>query len=155
MTVILTACAADSAQQSQEQPQVAAAPAPTPDPREVEAEIIQLERDWVAAILKKDVDTLNRLLSDDFVGTAPSGGNFSKTQAIEDLKSGAYSIQSMEMDEVSANIYGNTAVAFTSQEEKSTYAGKNNSGHYHFTNVWIKRDGNWQVVASHGSPYRK
>ena len=29
------------------------------------------------------------------------------------------------------------------------------SGHYHFTNVWVKRDGRWQVVASHGTRYDK
>jgi hypothetical protein len=34
-----------------------------------------------------------------------------------------------------------TAVVFTSQEEKSKYDGKDNSGHYHFTNVWVKCDG--------------
>jgi len=54
----------------------------------------------------------------------------------------------MTMDEVSVNVYGNTAVAFTSQQEKSKLNGKDISGHYHFTNVWVKKDGKWQVVAS-------
>jgi hypothetical protein len=49
-------------------------------------------------------------------------------------------------------MYGDAAVAFTSQQEKSKYDGKDSSGHYHYTNVWVKRDGVWQVVASHGSP---
>jgi hypothetical protein len=41
---------------------------------------------------------------------------------------------------------------FTSQEEKSSYGGKDTS-HYHFTDVWVKEGGRWQVVASHGSRF--
>ena len=29
-------------------------------------------------------------------------------------------------------------------------AGKDTGGHYHFTDVWVKKGGRWQVVASHG-----
>ena len=61
----------------------------------------------------------------------------------------------MDLDELSVNVYGDTVVVFTSQQEKSKYDGKDNSGHYHFTNVWVKRDGKWKVVASHGSRYGK
>jgi ketosteroid isomerase-like protein len=120
---------------------------------DVAATISQLEKDWVAAISKKDPDALGRLLADDFVGTSPTAHTFTKTHAIADLKSSKYAVEKMDLDEVSVNVYGNTAVSFTSQEEKSQYAGNDTSGHYHFTDVWVKRDGRWQVVASHGSRY--
>ena len=61
----------------------------------------------------------------------------------------------MELDEISVNVYGNVAVAFTSQNEKSQYAGKDTSGHYHFTDVWARKNGRWQVVASHGSRFNE
>lgn len=125
------------------------------DPKQTEAEIIQLEKDWVAAIQKKDLATLGQILADDFAGTSITGGTFRKTDAIEDIEKGIYVVQSMTMDEVSVNVYDDAAVAFTSQDEKSTYAGKDSSGHFHFTNTWIKRNGKWQVVASHGSPYKR
>jgi ketosteroid isomerase-like protein len=112
-----------------------------------------LERDWVAAIVNKDLAALDRTLADDFVGTSVKGGVYGKTDAMSDIKNGVYVVQAMDMDEVSATVYGNAAVAFTSQDEKSTYLGKDSSGHFHFTNTWVKRNGKWQVVASHGSPY--
>jgi ketosteroid isomerase-like protein len=59
----------------------------------------------------------------------------------------------MDLDEISVNVYGDTAVSFTSQEEKSTYGGRDTRGHYHFTDVWVKKGGRWQVVASHGSRF--
>ena len=61
----------------------------------------------------------------------------------------------MVLDEISVNVYGDVAVAFTSQKEKSQYAGKDTSGHYHFTDVWVKKGDRWQVVASHGSRFNE
>jgi ketosteroid isomerase-like protein len=147
----LSACT-QPAQTGTETPGLSAA---APSPEAVEAEITQLERNWVAAILSKDAATLDSLLAEEFNGTSPTGSTFPRTDAIDELKSGRYTVEAMTLDEISVNVYGDTAVVFTSQEEKSKYDGKDNSGHYHFTNVWVKRGGKWQVVASHGSRYGK
>jgi ketosteroid isomerase-like protein len=137
-------------------PQPNAAPAAVAAPAEdVSAVIVQNERDWVSAITRKDAATLDRLLADDFVGTSPTAHTYTRTNAIDDLKSGKYVVESMMLDDVSVNVYGNAAVSFTSQEEKSRYAGADTSGHYHFTDVWVKKDGRWQAVASHGTRYDK
>ena len=122
---------------------------------DAEAVVTALEREWAAAITKKDVTALDRLLADDFNGTSPTAHTFTKTVALEELKSGKYVVKSMVLDEISVNIYGDVAVAFTSQKESSEYAGKDTSGHYHFTDVWVKKGGRWQVVASHGSRFNE
>jgi ketosteroid isomerase-like protein len=121
----------------------------------VEAAITTLERDWAAAIVRKDAVALGRLLADDFNGTSPTAHTFTKTVAIEDLKSGKYAVASMVLDEISVNVYGDVAVAFTSQQESSRYGNTDTSGHYHFTDVWAKKGGQWQVVASHGSRFNE
>jgi ketosteroid isomerase-like protein len=126
-----------------------------PAAEDVEGTITQLERDWVQAIVKKDAAALDRLLAEEFNGTSPTAHTYSKAIAIEDLKSGRYVVDSMDLDEISVNSYGDMAVAFTSQEEKSRYEGKDTSGHYHFTDVWAKKDGRWRAVASHGSRFDK
>jgi ketosteroid isomerase-like protein len=129
--------------------------AATRETEDVAGIIVRNEKDWVAAIGKKDVATLDRLLADDFVGTSPTAHTYTKSNAIDDLKSGKYVVESMVMDDVSVNVYGNAAVSFASQEEKSRYAGADTSGHYHYTDVWVKKDGRWQAVASHGTRYEK
>jgi hypothetical protein len=121
--------------------------------KSVEQTIAQLERAWVSAIVDKDVIMLEQLLAPEFNGTGPNAVMYSRAVAIADLKSGAYVVDRMSLDEISVNVFGDTAVAFTSQEEKSRYGDTDFSGHYHFTNVWVKRNGNWQVVASHGSRF--
>lgn len=144
-------CTAAPAPQATAPP--AAASAPAEDVQTVQAAVVQLEKDWVAAISKKDVAALDRLLADDFVGTSPTAHTYTKTNAIDDLKNAKYVVEAMNLDDVSVNVYGGTAVAFASQEEKSHYAGADTSGHYHFTDVWVKKDGRWQAVASHGTRY--
>ncbi len=149
--VAVSSCSA-AKETSPSSPVINATPSSTED---VEGTITRLERDWAAAIVSKDLAVLDRLLADDFNGTSPTAHTFPKSTAIGELKSGKYAVDSMDLDEISVNVYGNTAVSFTSQEEKSTYAGKDTSGHYHFTDVWIKKDGRWQVVASHGSRFNE
>jgi len=152
---ILSACTQSAEPGKEAAPASAPALAAPSSPEAVEKEITELEHKWVAAIIAKDVAALDGILAADFNGTSPTGVTFPKEDAIEDLKSGNYVVESMGLDELSVNVYGDTAVVFTSQQEKSKYNGKENSGHYHFTNVWVKRGGKWQVVASHGSRYGK
>jgi ketosteroid isomerase-like protein len=155
--VVMTsgACARE---ESREGP--AAGPAPGPAPAEatagedVEATITQLEREWVAAIVNKDQAALSRLLADDFAGTSPTAHVYTKEMAIADLSNGTYVVEAMDLDEISVNVYGDTAVAFASQNEKSRYGATDISGHYHYTNVWVKRSDRWQAVASHGTRYQ-
>jgi ketosteroid isomerase-like protein len=123
------------------------------DDEDIEATIAQLEREWVAAIVKKDGAALDRLLAEEFAGISPTAHYYDKTMAIDDLKRGTYVVESMNLDEVSVNAYGDMAVAFASQEEKSRYADVDISGHYHYTNVWANKDGRWQAVASHGTRF--
>jgi len=125
------------------------------DDEQVEAAVSQLERDWVTAIVKKDAAALDRLLAEEFAGVSPTAHYYNKGMAIDDLTRGTYVVESMNLDDVSVNAYGDMAVAFASQEEKSRYAGTDISGHYHYTNVWVYRDGRWQAVASHGTRFEK
>jgi ketosteroid isomerase-like protein len=119
----------------------------------VEAIITQLEQKWAAAIVNKDTAALERLLAKEFSGTTPAAHTYSREMAIGDIKSGLYVVSMMDLDEISVNVFGNTAVAFTSQNEISRYGDEDFSGHYHYTDVWVKRNGEWKVVASHGSRF--
>ena len=119
----------------------------------VEAAITQLEHEWVAAIVNRDQAALGRLMADDFSGTSPTAHAYTRETAIADLAKGRYVVDAMDIDEISVNVYGDTAVAFASQDEKSRYADSDTSGHYHYTNVWVKKGDRWQAVASHGTRY--
>ena len=45
-------------------------------------------------------------------------------------------------------VFGNTAICAGSDTEKSTYKGKDSSGKYVWTDVFVNRNGKWRAVAS-------
>jgi len=112
--------------------------------------ITDFENEWVAAIVKKDTDTINRLLADDFSGTKDQ--IYFKGDAIEDVKSGTH--ESLDLDNIKVRLFGDTAVVTMGQNEKSRHGNTDFTGHYLFTDVWAKKNGQWFAVASHGSRVR-
>jgi ketosteroid isomerase-like protein len=127
------------------------APVATAGSADVESTITKLEEQWVAAILAKDTATIDRLLSDDFVGTTDDR-RYAKQQAIDDVKEGTH--ESLRLDDLQVRVFGDTAIVDVDQTEKSRHGDEDFSGTYMFTNVWVKRNGEWQAVASHGSRIR-
>jgi ketosteroid isomerase-like protein len=49
-------------------------------------------------------------------------------------------------------VYGDTAISNSRYRQKATYKEQAVSGVFYLTDVWVKRDGRWQVVTRHSSP---
>ncbi len=116
----------------------------------VEQALMQMERDWTDAGLKKDAAALDKILAGDWVGQGPTG-TITKAQALADLKSGDNKIESITLGEMKVRVFGNTAIVTGSDDEKSSYKGKDTGGHYTWTDVFVKRQGRWQAAASQGT----
>jgi ketosteroid isomerase-like protein len=74
-----------------------------------------------------------------------------KAQVLVELKSGDNKTDSITLGDMKVRVYGDTAVVTGSDDEKSSYKGKDTSGHYTWTDVFVKRKGHWQAVASQGT----
>ena len=114
----------------------------------VEQTLIQMERDWGAAEIKKDFGAIERILADDWVGIDYSGNIVPKEQAIADLRAGTSTLIFEELGPMTVRVFGNTAIVTGSDTEKSTDRGKDSSGNYVWTDVFVLRNGRWQAVAS-------
>jgi ketosteroid isomerase-like protein len=132
-------------------PNASPGPAISSAPENTTPVITNLEKEWVAAIVKKDTATIDRLLADDFSGTTDDQ-IYSKADAIEDVKNGTH--ESLELDNIKVRLFGDTAVVTMGQTEKSKHGETDFSGHYLFTDVWARKNGQWLAVASHGSRVR-
>ena len=66
-----------------------------------------------------------------------------------DAQSGDLTFESFKINELKVRIYGDTAIVHGLETEKSKYKKEDLSGQYRFTDVFIKRDGRWQAVATH------
>ena len=115
----------------------------------VKNKLIQIEHDWADALVKGDVTTWSRCVADDWVGTTPEGNMVTKAGAYADLKAGLVVRELFRLDDLKVRVYGDMAIVFGLETEKSKIHGKDMSGRYRFTDVFMKRDGRWQAVASH------
>ena len=113
----------------------------------VKSALMQMERDWVDAAQKKDAARLGTILADDWAAQGPTGPS-TKAQALAELKSGDAKLDSITLGEMNVRVFGDTAVVTGSDDEKSSYKGKDTSGHYVWMDVFAKRQGRWQAVAS-------
>ena len=109
---------------------------------------MQLERDWTQASLKKDVDTLNKIMADDWVNIDFQGKTVTKAQTIANLKSGLPATQAAGLGEMKVRIFGDSAIVTGSDTGKSASKGKEVIEKYLWTDVFVRRDGRWQAVAS-------
>lgn len=119
----------------------------------VEQTLMQMEKDWSQVGLNKanmanDLKTLDRIMADDWVGIDFQGKANTKAEAVANLKSGSATTQSIELGPMRVRVFGDTAIVTGSDTEKSTYKGKDSSGKYVWTDIFVNRNGKWQAVAS-------
>ena len=113
-----------------------------------EQTLIQMEQDWSQADIQKDAKTLSRILADDWIGIDFEGTLLNKAQALTGIGSNSGSLQSTVLRDVKVRIYGDTAVVTGTDTEKGEYHGKDSSGKYLWTDVFVHRKGRWEAVSS-------
>jgi ketosteroid isomerase-like protein len=111
--------------------------------------LVQIEHQWTDAAVKGNVVAFGRFMADEWILTYSDGTLVTKPMALADVKEGALKIESFRLDDVSVRLYGDTAIVIGMITEKSKFREKDTSGKRRFTDVFVKRDGSWQVVASH------
>ena len=141
-----------------------AAHAQTPDPKQtpgaaakgadsnVEQTLMKLERDALAALLKRDTAGFGRIFGDEAVLITPDGTPQTKSQLLADVKSGDLVIASSEISEMKVRAYGDSAVVTYVTVDKGKYKGQDISGRYRWTDVFVRSGGTWQIVAGQGTP---
>lgn len=122
----------------------------------VEQDLLKLERDWLDAYTKRDVAAMERIEADDFMITFADGAMRTKADEIASIKQPAPAGPPpiFMTEDTKVRLYGDTAVLTGKVIMKGTYAEGSRKGEgynlqYRYTDVYVKRSGRWQVVASH------
>lgn len=134
-------------------PEASAAATPSRATREAtEKALVALEGKWMGALHQRDASALSQLVADDFTLVSPrlviSAGDRDKyfQHAMRDLNLTSYDFEGLNV-----RLYGRTAVVSGRIKQSASAAGEDWGGNYHFTDVWVSRDGAWQVVSRHMS----
>jgi len=118
-------------------------------------ELKQIENDWVDASKTKNAEKLGDILADNWVELGWDGKRTDKGKALAEMKTPGNSLDTFEMGPMTVRVFGNTAVVTGSDTEKSMENGKDTSGKYVWTDVFVKQNGKWRAVASQSTKVPK
>ena len=123
----------------------------------VEQKVIVMDRQWIIeAYSSKDLKDFDRIVAGDFMITGANGRVQTREQKRASVK-GDYSedpssggVFKIDADSHKVRMLGKDAAVSTGFiVENYTWKTQKINGHVHFTNVYLKRKGKWQVVQSH------
>lgn len=121
------------------------------EPKTAEQEVRKLERAWLDAYERHDAKAMNAIVADDFVITFPSGAKQTKPQILDSIKSppSPANRQKFYTEDVQARVYGDTAILTGRVVSEFQREGKTVREQMLYTDTYVRRNGRWQVVASH------
>ena len=108
-------------------------------------EFVPLYYRWMEAIQRNDLEALDGILGEEYIYTASGQGRHSREDWMNTLK--MYDIHQFDFLSIEIHDYGDMVVAFPHYHQEASVNGSQRSGDFLITDVWVKRDGRWQVVA--------
>ena len=102
-------------------------------------------------IVRRDAETLDRIIADDFVFAYPLEGD-DKAQFISDVTAGQLKVEHISREQVSVRVFGKTAVLTARDSATWLYHGRELSGQYKIIKVFAERNGQWQLCAFQACP---
>src|SRR5580704_13107046 len=114
---------------------------------EVQKAILAVDNERYEAMQKKDMAALDRLHGDGLVFINTKGRMLNKAEYLEEIRSGALKFLSVETDDYTFCIYGDTAIMSGRAKSVVEYHGVVNKKPRRFTSVFIKMHGQWVLVA--------
>ena len=119
------------------------APAPSADERAV----LDLEEAWAKAVVKRDAATFKRLLAPGFTYTEDDRMQ-NGAELMRDIVAGADTVTDARNEKLATQSYGNTMIVTGWLVMRGRSGGKPFDRRYRFTDTWLKRDGQWQIIAA-------
>jgi uncharacterized protein (TIGR02246 family) len=116
----------------------------------VTATIERIEQQLASSWKAGECDTWAALIAPEWSVIHVTGDTITKPQAIAMCRDPQSAVASMSVDQVSVRPYGDTAIA-TGRTTVTTRGDSPQTIRLRFTDVFVRRDGRWQVVASHAT----
>lgn len=120
-----------------------------------ERELTALVRSFNAAIVSNDVSAIERFVAREWIIIDPDGSVIDRARFLEVIRSGALTHQSMDSEDTRIRFYGDTAVLTVLTNTKGAFMGQAFTTTERATDVFVKRDGRWQCVITHLTPFTK
>jgi ketosteroid isomerase-like protein len=121
-----------------------------PHPRrkdEYKHQVEKLEEVWRTAQMSGDVDAMDKLLSDDYVGITMTGQVVTKMQQLDRMRKRNLVLTKIEFQDVKLKLIGSTAIVTSLAEVEGTNDDQPMHGMYRSTRVYSRlANGSWQIT---------
>ncbi len=111
-------------------------------------ELIRLEEELARAFIERDMAVIDRINADSMSLGTSEGKFITKDDVLGYVRSDKFDIDSMACEDLRAKVYGDMAVVTGKIRWTDKKGG---SGQELITDVFLKRDSRWQMVATHAS----
>jgi len=117
-------------------------------------ELVRRTQELFDSLVAGDQAPWKKYFADDCMFADEKGRFFDKPKLIADIKPlpAGYS-GTIKVENVHSRIIGNTAILSYDADETETIFGQNLKAHYHITDTWLQRNGNWEIIASQAHRY--
>ena len=113
--------------------------------------VAALDTEYQAAVKVNDAATMDRILADDFVLVTGSGKKYTKTDLLEEARSGRVQYEHQEDTEQTVRVWGDTAVVTAKLWEKGTDNGKPFDKTAWFSDTYVRTSSGWKYVFAQSS----
>jgi len=113
----------------------------------VEQQITALTDQLNQAFGKGDTGWMEKHFADDFTAIHSNGKLVTKAQEIDNVKTGNIKWATVDVHDRKIRAFGDTAVVVALASSTGTVGGNPYSGDFRTTQVWVRQNGNWQMVA--------
>ncbi len=115
--------------------------------KETRQQIEELEQQWRVATLSADIVTMDRLLSDDFVGISWNGQVNTKAMQLDRTRNRTFALTRLDLSDFKVKIVGNVAIVTARAELQGTSDGADLNGSFRYTRVYQKLpSGAWKIT---------
>jgi len=117
------------------------------DCRQLEEIQQQLVKAWVT----HERSILERLLAPEWRVTRADGRVSTRDDVLREFDSGANRLREGKVDDILVRTFGDFAMVTGRTQARGEYAGQAYDVTLRFTDVFVRRNGNWRAVASHAT----
>jgi ketosteroid isomerase-like protein len=113
--------------------------------------VAALDTQYQAAVEKNDVTTMDRILADDFILVIGSGKTYTKSDLLQEARSGHVVYEHQSDSEQTVRVWGDTAVVTAKLWEKGTEDGKPFDSTLWFSDTYVRTPTGWRYVFGQAS----
>jgi ketosteroid isomerase-like protein len=110
---------------------------------------------WDAAIIRKDMAAVAANMAPDYRHIRDTGGIADGAGFLAAIGSPKLVIEPYKVEDFDVRIYGDVALLTGRTRMTGSYDGKPFTSHYRYTDVYVRRDGQWKVASVQITPVQE